>query len=127
MTGEAQSTDYTTGAPKAGGFSQAEFKQKVCARIFALFDCAQLVVNVQTFGSYATVSSTPPINASHNLDSTLAQYNPGTNDADIVAVSLYYPWPVYVSLLGNDLSSTNLSGSNRLLVATSVFSVEPYK
>jgi hypothetical protein len=40
-------------------------------------------------------------------------------------VSFYYQWPVYVSLLSNNLSNQN--GKNRLLVATSVFRNEPYK
>ena len=38
--------------------------------------------------------------------------------------ALYYQWPIYVSLLGLNLS--NLNGGNRLLVATSVFRNEPY-
>jgi hypothetical protein len=41
-----------------------------------------------------------------------------------VVVRLYYQWPIYVSLLGDNLS--NLSGNKRLLVATSVFRNEPY-
>ena len=52
------------------------------------------------------------------------QYNPGGPD-DIVVVTLYYQWPIYVTLLGNSLD--NLNGSNRLLVATSVFRNEPYQ
>ncbi len=43
---------------------------------------------------------------------------------NIVVVSLYYQWPIYVSMLGDNLS--NLNGNKRLLVATSVFRVEPY-
>jgi hypothetical protein len=50
-------------------------------------------------------------------------YTPG-GAGDIVVVRLYYQWPVYVTLLGNDLS--NLSGGRRLLVATSVFRNEPF-
>ena len=51
-------------------------------------------------------------------------YSPGTV-GDIVVVSLYYQWPIYVPMMGNDL--TNLNGGKRLLAATSVFRVEPYK
>jgi hypothetical protein len=40
-------------------------------------------------------------------------------------VSLYYQWPIYISLLGGNLS--NLGNGKRLLAATSVFRVEPYK
>ena len=52
------------------------------------------------------------------------QYNPG-GPGDIVVVTLYYEWPIYVSLLGNSLD--NLNGGKRLLVATSVFRNEPYQ
>jgi hypothetical protein len=42
----------------------------------------------------------------------------------IIVVTLYYPWPIYVSMFSDNLS--NLSGNNRLLVATAVFRNEPY-
>jgi hypothetical protein len=58
-----------------------------------------------------------------NFNTTMS-YSPGTV-GDIVVVSLYYQWPIYVSLLGNNLD--NLNGGKRLLTATSVFRVEPYK
>jgi hypothetical protein len=51
-------------------------------------------------------------------------YSPG-GPSTIVVVSLYYEWPIYVSLLGNNLA--NLDGNKRLLAATSVFRVEPYQ
>ena len=50
-------------------------------------------------------------------------YTPG-GPGCIVVVSLYYQWPIYVSMFSNNLS--NLSGNKRLLVATSVFRNEPY-
>ena len=50
-------------------------------------------------------------------------YTPG-NPGDIVVVTLYYQWPIYVSMLGDNLA--NLNGNKRLLVATSVFRNEPY-
>jgi hypothetical protein len=50
-------------------------------------------------------------------------YSPGVQGS-IVVVTLYYEWPIYVSLLGSNLS--NLNGGSRLLVATSVFRNEPY-
>ena len=52
------------------------------------------------------------------FDTTKMAYAPGSPGC-IVVVSLYYQWPIYVSLFGNNLA--NQSGSNRLLVATSVF------
>jgi hypothetical protein len=51
-------------------------------------------------------------------------YSPG-GVGDIEVVKLYYEWPIYVSLLGNHLSTLN--GNKRLLVATAVFRNEPYQ
>ena len=56
-------------------------------------------------------------------DTTSLAYTPG-GPGDIVVVRLYYQWPIYVSMFGDNLS--NLNGSKRLLVATSVFRNEPY-
>ena len=57
------------------------------------------------------------------LDLTKVSYSPG-GVGDIEVVTLYYAWPIYVSLLGNNLSNM---GSNRLLIATAVFRNEPYQ
>ena len=111
-----------TGQAQSAGFSQAQFKSAVCARIYGLFDCANgLYVNVQTYSSFSAVNTAPPItNGQFNTTTT---YNPG-DVGNIVVVSLYYQWPIYVSMLGNNLA--NLNGGNRLLSATAVFRVEPY-
>ena len=50
-------------------------------------------------------------------------YNPG-GPGDIVMLRLYYQYPVYVNLLGFNLS--NLTGGYDLFAATAVFKNEPY-
>jgi Flp pilus assembly protein TadG len=114
MTGQAQNAGYTA----------TNFKTQVCNQIVGLFDCAnKLYVNVQNFSNFASSSTTPPYN-NGQLDTSKMQYAPG-GPGDIVVVSLYYQWPIYVSLLSNNLA--NQSGNNRLLIATSAFRNEPYK
>jgi Flp pilus assembly protein TadG len=114
-----------TGQADAGGFDQTAFKNQVCARIIALFDCENtLYVNVQKSSTFASASTATPYDAGGQFDKTKMSYDPG-NPGDIVVVSVYYQWPIYVSLFGDNLS--NQSGGNRLLVATSVFRNEPYK
>jgi len=112
MTGQAQTANYT----------QADFKTAVCARVYALFDCANgMTVDVKTYTSFGSVNQTPPVN-NGAFDPTKATYSlcgPGT----IQVVTLYYQWPTYVSFYGN---MSNLNGNKRLLVATSVFRNEPY-
>jgi Flp pilus assembly protein TadG len=128
MTGQAQTTKYVPPDPnyKASGlvpFTEADFHQAVCDRLKGgLFDCAKIIVDVKKYDTFATINTAAPV-----TNGALNTKNMGydqTKQGDIAVVSLYYQWPIYVSLLGNNLS--NLTGNDRLLVATSVFRVEPY-
>jgi Flp pilus assembly protein TadG len=113
-----------TGQAQTAGFSQADFKTQVCARLAGgLFDCANGVyVNVKSFTSFSTVNTTAPVN-NGQFDTTKMNYTPG-GPGCIVAVSVFYQWPIYVSMFSNNLS--NINGGKRLLEATSVFRNEPY-
>jgi Flp pilus assembly protein TadG len=112
-----------TGQAQTQGFSQAQFKNAVCAKIYGLFDCQNGVyVDVKTFTSFANVSMPSPVDANGNFVNNFT-YNAG-GPGDIVVVRLFYQWPVYVSLLGFNLQ--NVSGGKRLLVATAAFRNEPY-
>jgi Flp pilus assembly protein TadG len=113
-----------TGQAQTGGYSQSDFKTAVCNRLAGgLFDCTNGVyVDVKTYTTFTSITATPPI-TNGQLDTTNLAYSPGGPNC-IVSVQLYYKWPIYVSLLGDNLS--NLNGNYRLLVATSVFRNEPY-
>lgn len=113
-----------TGQAQTAGLTQTSFKDKVCEQIAGLFDCQnKLYVNVQTYTSFSSASTTPPY-SNGQLDTSKMKYLPG-GPGDVVVVSLYYQWPIYVSLLSNNLANQN--GSNRLLVATAAFRNEPYQ
>jgi len=114
MTGQAQTT----------GFSQAEFKTQVCARIYGLFDCANgMSVNVRCYDPGQPIDTSLPI-TDGLLDNTKIGYTPGS-PGSVVVVSLYYQWPIYVTMYS--LSGlANISGNKRLLSATAVFRNEPY-
>src|SRR3972149_4961086 len=125
QTLEAASADSArlimTGQAQSAGFSQAQFKTAVCARIYGLFDCTNgLYVDVKSYSSFAAVNTAQPI--SNGQFNTTMSYSPG-DVGDIVVVSLYYQWPIYVSMLGNNLAKLN--GGNRLLSATAGLRVEP--
>ena len=113
-----------TGQAQNGGYSQDDFKTAVCNRLAGgVFDCTNGVyVNVTTYANFSAVNTAAPV-TNGQLDTTNLNYTPGGPNC-IVAVQLYYRWPIYVSLLGYNLS--NLNGNYRLLVATSVFRNEPY-
>lgn len=113
-----------TGQAQKGGLSQAKFKDEVCKRVLGLFDCGGgIKVDVRTYTSFNSATTSKPIDANGNVTFT-PTYQPGA-PGDIVVVRLLYEWPVYVSLLGLNLS--DLSGGKRLLMGTAVFRNEPYQ
>ena len=113
-----------TGQAQTNGFSATDFKNQVCSRIAGLFDCnGGVYVDVKTYSDFSSVTAAASPVSNGQFDSTKMAYTPG-GPGCVVKVSLYYQWPIYVSLLGNNLA--NLNGNKRLLVATSVFRNEPY-
>jgi Flp pilus assembly protein TadG len=112
-----------TGQAQTAGFSQADFKTAVCARVYGLFDCTNgMTVDVKTYSNFSAVNNTPPI-VNGQLNTSGVTYTPG-GPGCIEVVKLYYAWPLYVTSLGYNVS--NLNGGKRLLVATAVFRNEPY-
>ena len=112
-----------TGQAQSQSFDASAFKNAVCNKISGLFDCQNGVyVDVRTFSSFASVTMPSPIDAQGNFQSNFS-YQPG-GPGDIVVVRLFYQYPVYVSLLGFNLS--NINGGKRLLAATAAFRNEPY-
>ena len=115
MTGQAQTQGYT----------QAKFKEAVCTKVYALFDCnGKFYVDVKSYTTFAEVNvGKPVVDGSGNVQAGDFDFKPGC-PGNIVVVRLVYQWPVYVSLLGLNLSDTG--GSTRLLMSTVAFRNEPY-
>jgi len=114
-----------TGQAQMQGFDQAKFKESVCSKIYGLFDCnSGLFIDVKSYPSFGGINTAKPIDANGNLQTGDFGYQPG-GPGDIVVVRLMYEWPVYVSLLGLNLS--DMSGGKRLLLSTVAFRNEPYQ
>jgi Flp pilus assembly protein TadG len=115
LTGQAQNSSMT----------QSGFATYVCNNTFALFNCANFMINVQNYNSFSSASTSAPtltFNSKGKVTNTWT-YSPG-GPGDIVVVQVMYQWPVVLGPLGFNLS--NLSNGNRLLMSTAVFKNEPY-
>jgi Flp pilus assembly protein TadG len=115
MTGQAQNT----------GMSQSQFSSLICQNIYALFNCNNLMINVQTYASFSAASTAAPT-LSYNAQGQVTNswsFNPG-GPGDIVVVQATYQWPLVLGPLGFNLS--NLGNGDRLLMSTAVFQNEPY-
>jgi len=112
-----------TGQAQTNGWSAAQFKAQVCDQIQGIFNCASGVyVDVETYPSFSAVDTGMPV-SNGAFNSSALGYNPG-GPGDIVMLRLYYQYPIYVNLLGFNLS--NLNGGYNLFAATAVFKNEPY-
>jgi Flp pilus assembly protein TadG len=113
MTGQAQNASFT----------QAQFKNLVCSKVVAMFDCVNgISIDVQSYSAFASVSITDPIDAGKNFVPP-NNYLPG-GPGDVVVVRLFYQWPLFVTGFGFNLA--NVGTNKRLLTATAAFQNEPY-
>lgn len=109
---------------QAQSLSQAQFTSNVCSQLVALFNCSNLMVDVETTGSFASANTSAPT-LTFNLKGQVTnkwQYNPGSA-GDIVVVRVMYQWPVLLKPFSYNLG--NLPNGNRLMMATAVFRNEP--
>ncbi len=112
-----------TGQAQLQGMDTASFKNSVCSRIYAMFDCqGALMIDVRKYTSFSNTDLTEPVK-NGQVDKNF-QFQTG-GPGDIVVVRMLYEWPVYVSLLGLNLA--DLSGGKRLLMSTAAFRNEPYQ
>jgi len=112
-----------TGQAQGASLTQAQFAELVCGQVSVLFDCNNIKIDVQNYNtSFAGVQINSQIDAGGNFVDTM-HYNPG-GPCEVVVVRLFYPWPLFVTGLGYNIS--NLSGNKRLLSATAAFRNEPY-
>ena len=124
-TTEQASRYIFTGQAQQSSMTQSQFANYVCQNTFALFRCGNFMINVQSYNSFSTASTTAPtltFNAKGQVTNQWT-YSPG-DPGDIVVVQVMYQWPVVFAPLGFNLS--NISNGNRLLVSTAVFKNEPF-
>jgi Flp pilus assembly protein TadG len=128
---EEASRYILTGQAQQANLTQAQFNNYICtstntaALVSALFNCNNLMVNVQNYTSFASASTGSPtltFNANGAVANTWT-YSPGAAGS-IVVLQVMYQWPIVLGPLGFNLS--NLSNGKRLLVSTAVFKNEPY-
>lgn len=124
---EEASRYILTGQAQQSNMTQSQFKNYVCTSadtatlVSALFNCNNLMVNVQNYTDFASANTSSPI--TNGTVTNTWNYSPGS-PGSIVVVQIMYQWPVILGPLGFNLS--NLSNGNRLLVSTAVFKSEPY-
>ncbi len=118
MTGEVSSTSGQTGY-----VTQANFNKQVCSYLVALFNCSNLIVNMQVASAFSSANTTAPTYTTLQNNQWSYQTGSHSQQPDVVILQVMYEWPVFGNIFGFNLS--NLPNGKRLLMATSVFKNEP--
>ena len=114
-----------TGQVQGQNMTQAQFAKAVCSNVVTLFNCNNLMIDVEVAGSWTSANTGAPsltFDSNGNVTNTW-QFNPG-NPGDIVVVRVMYQWPVLMGPLGFNLA--NLSNGNRLIMASAAFQNESF-
>lgn len=113
-----------TGAAQDGGYTQSQFKTAVCNNAGSLFNCSNLMVDVQSAASFSALNTTPiALTYSGGNVSNAFNYTPGTQTSAVIVRVMYnFPiwWPVLLP------GYVNQPNNNILLTATVVMRNEPY-
>jgi len=123
---EETARQLVTGTAQSSGMTQATFHAAACKNLPPFMNCGNMMVDVQSTGSFATINTSPPTltyDSNGNLTNNWA-FTPG-GPGSIVIMRMMYMLPVVGGPLGFNLS--NMNGSRRLLIATAVFKTEPYE
>jgi Flp pilus assembly protein TadG len=112
---------------QTGSLTAAQFQTEICNQLTALFNCGELVIELEalpagttnlnallpTFDANGNVVGTPTVDVGANAPAS------GT---DMLLVVMY-PWRVYGGPLG--LNFSNMGSGKMLMTATQVFRTEP--
>ena len=133
-------TGVVQGATTSIGLTQTQFRtQVVCPLLPSMFDCNNVIVNVQAvpYGAnhpneyYAYVNASQSALIAPALDNTKTSYCPGNGSTSnvpyYVFVQVFYPVNLFISALSSLAVATTYQGQKTyLIMATATFLNEPF-
>lgn len=120
---EAAARTIATGQVQTASTTQTQFHTIACKGLYSFMSCGNLIVDVQKSTTFAAVDTSMPT-LTYNADGTVKTNYTTGGAGDIVVLRLMYIWSMPLGPLNFSLS--NIGGTNRLLVATTVAKTEPY-
>lgn len=115
-----------TGQAQSQGLTADQFEYTICDRLYNLFDCDKLQIDVRTVTNFASASFSLPLGDDFEWSTDFEDtklYEPGYG-SQIVSVRVYYKWPTLLDFFGFNLS--NAGPGHRLMASVRVFKNEPF-
>jgi Flp pilus assembly protein TadG len=117
------SRQLMTGQAQSGGMTANQFAQLVCNDSAGLYNCNNMMVDVESAGSFSAVNTAPPVLTYSNGKVTNQwSWSPGAA-GQVVIVRVMYDWPVFGPAV---LGLSNQPDGGHLLIAVAVFKNEPF-
>ena len=113
-----------TGDSLSQSLSSDDFAGAVCQRAAPTFDCAGLMIDVESVPSFGG-GPIAPLTLTYDPQFRVTNrwaYSPG-GPGDVVIVRVMYRWPIFGSLLGIGLA--NQPDGSRLLIGVALYKNEP--
>ena len=133
---ETASRLIRTGTAQKGNMSAGAFKQKVCDKLPVFMACnSDLVVDVRSHPTFSEAAADlpNPFDAQGGLSQSFDKFVMG-GPSQVVIVTLYYDWKLFISLPGLGdftgklgLGLGNMPDGSRLMSASFAFKTEPYQ
>jgi Flp pilus assembly protein TadG len=114
-----------TGQVQNGNVTQTQFANDVCPMVSVVFTCSKLMINVQSYTSFSSASTSAPTltyNSGGQVTNSWS-YSVGT-PGQVMVVQLVYQWPFVTGPIGSVFSS--LGNGTTELMGVTAFRVEPY-
>ncbi len=114
--------EVRTGQMASGGFDLAAFRTALCG-YSVFFECSKFKIDLTAYAKYSDIPIVAPIR-NGKLDESGFGYTAGGAN-QIMALRVYYEWPVYTDVMSKALSS--LKSGNYLMASTTAFKTEPFE
>ncbi|MCQ8784221.1 TadE/TadG family type IV pilus assembly protein [Mangrovibrevibacter kandeliae] len=112
-----------TGEVALSKLDATAFRSKLCDDVGFLMDCSKLQIDLKTYASYADFPQAHPLQ-SGVLNTADFGYTAGA-PSTIMALRVYYEWPVYTDMMHRFLS--DLKDGNHLIASVAGFETEPFE
>lgn len=111
-----------TGEVQTAKLSEEGFRSRLCGEVNFLLDCEKLHIDLNSYAEFSAIPAAAPIKDG-DLDASGFGYSPG-GASSIVALRVYYKWPIYTDLMRKYLS--DMDDGSHLLASMAAFRTEQF-
>jgi len=134
-TGQLERTD----APAWDLTTEQGFRNELCRRIVALYDCNDIIFNVEVDADFAELDAPPSTSDSDNFDddgnfTPTTVFPPQICGEDVLQITAIYEWPVFANYaaplvsdgLRDNAAAKGAKNNNALINVTAVVRTEDF-